>query len=77
MKVKGYPKKVLLQFGRNLAKLRREAGWTQEVLAEKVDLNVRHLQKIEAGEVSPSFGSIHRLRSALEVSWNLLMRGAE
>ena len=77
MKVKAYPKKALLHFGRNVAKLRREHGWTQAILAEKLDLNVRHLQKIEAGQVSPSFGSIHRMRSAFQVSWNVLMGADE
>ncbi len=77
VKVKSYPKNALVHFGRNVAALRRKRGMTQEELAEKLDINVRHLQKVEAGEVSPSFGSILRLRSAFDVAWNELLSGCE
>jgi len=50
---------------------------TQEGLAERIDINIRHLQKIEAGEVSPSFGSILRLRAAFQATWNELFIGCD
>ncbi len=70
MKAKPYPKKVLLRFGKNVATLRRGTGLTQEALAEKLDINVRHLQKIEAGEVAPSFGSLYCFRRTFKVQWS-------
>lgn len=77
MKVKPYPKKVLLRFGRNVASLRQKAGITQELLAEKLDINTRHLQKIEAGEVAPSFGSLYHLRRLFDVNWNALLHDCD
>jgi len=77
VKVKSYPRAALSHFGRNVAELRRKAGMTQEGLAETIDINIRHLQKIEAGEVSPSFGSILRLRAAFRVTWNELLIGCD
>ena len=77
VKVKSYPRSALSHFGRNVAELRRKAGLTQEGLAEKIDINIRHLQKIEAGEVSPSFGSILRLRAAFQTTWSELFSGCD
>lgn len=74
MKSKPYPKKALVQFGLNVALLRQKAGMTQEMLAEKIDLNVRHLQKLEAGSVAPSFGSLYSLQRVLDVEWADLFR---
>lgn len=77
VKSKPYPKTVLHAFGKNVARLRSEAGLTQEALAEKIDLNSRHLQKIEAGSVAPSFGSLYNLQKQLGVSWQDLLAGLE
>jgi transcriptional regulator with XRE-family HTH domain len=39
--------------GRKMAELRKAKGFTQEELAEKCNVNVRTLQRIESGEVTP------------------------
>jgi transcriptional regulator with XRE-family HTH domain len=54
--VKLFPKTQLIAFGRNVARLRVRAGFTQEELSEKLDIHWRHFQKLEAASVSPSFG---------------------
>jgi len=41
------------QLGRKIAELRKAKGFTQEELVEQCNLNVRTLQRIESGEVSP------------------------
>lgn len=38
-----------------LKKARKEAGMTQQQMADKLDLNLRHYQKIEYGELNGSF----------------------
>ncbi len=42
----------LKQIGANIRRQRTENGTTQERLAELVDLNIRTVQKIEAGDIN-------------------------
>jgi transcriptional regulator with XRE-family HTH domain len=46
---------------------------TQEQLAERVDLNIRTLQRIEAGETNILLTTAARLRSAIGCRWVDLM----
>jgi transcriptional regulator with XRE-family HTH domain len=52
--------------GRKIADLRKSKGFTQEELVEKCNLNVRTLQRIEAGEVSPRSYTQRLIFKALE-----------
>jgi transcriptional regulator with XRE-family HTH domain len=52
------------QLGHKILELRKAKGFTQEELVEKCNLNVRTLQRIEAGEVSPRS---HTIRTIFEV----------
>ena len=54
-------------FGENLAALRKEAGLTQEKLAEKIDVDARTVQKFEAGEANITLLNIYALADALKV----------
>jgi len=63
------------QFGKNVLRLRRERGLTQEALAEKVGLSTRYTQSIEAGEYFPALPTLAKLREALGASWEELFRG--
>ena len=44
---------ILIQFGRNVARLRSEAGLSQDKLAEKADLDRTYLSGIERGVRNP------------------------
>jgi transcriptional regulator with XRE-family HTH domain len=46
---------------------------TQEKLAERADLNIRTLQKIEAAETNILVTTVMRLRRALDCSWETLL----
>lgn len=46
---------------------------TQEKLADLADLNIRTIQKIEAGKTNILITTAMRLRSALGCSWDSLM----
>ena len=46
---------------------------TQEALAEMVDLNVRTIQKIEAGQINILLTTIVRIHKALRCRWDQLM----
>jgi transcriptional regulator with XRE-family HTH domain len=63
----------LQTFGRNVRRERMRRGLTQEKLAELVDLNIRTIQKIEAGDVNILLTTVVRLRSALKCPWESLL----
>jgi transcriptional regulator with XRE-family HTH domain len=56
------------RFGKHLRTLRTERGLTQEVLAERSDLSVDGIRRIERGAFSPSLDTIGRLCTGLEIS---------
>lgn len=55
------------QFGVKLFQLRSEAGITQARLAEKTNLSVDSISRIERGERAPSLESIEKISNALKV----------
>jgi transcriptional regulator with XRE-family HTH domain len=62
----------LKAFGASLRRERLAREMTQERLAELADLNVRTLQKIEAGQTNILFTTAMRLRVALGCRWEQL-----
>jgi transcriptional regulator with XRE-family HTH domain len=65
----------LSRFGSNIRRERTARNLTQEKLAEKADLNIRTLQKIEAGELNVLVTTAARIQRALGCSWEKLMPG--
>jgi transcriptional regulator with XRE-family HTH domain len=63
----------LKTFGVNLRRERMARALTQEKLAERVDLNIRTVQKIEAGHVNILLTTVLRLQKALDCPWAALM----
>jgi len=69
------PKEIKAQlraFGANLRRARVSRKITLEVLAERADLNVRTLQKFEAGESNVLITTAIRLRRAIGCPWGEL-----
>ncbi len=62
-------------FGQNVYRLRNAANLTQEQLAEKADISRRYMQMIEAGQYTPTIEVASRLRGALGVAWEELLKG--
>jgi transcriptional regulator with XRE-family HTH domain len=58
------------ELGRKIVELRKAKGLTQEELVEKCNLNVRTLQRIESGEVTPRSYTIKTIFSALDYAFN-------
>ncbi len=52
--------------GRKIYELRKQKGLTQEELVEKCNINVRTIQRIEAGETTPRSFTIKAILEALE-----------
>lgn len=65
--------KQLQTFGGNVRRLRNEQAITQEKLAELADLNIRTIQKIEAGQTNILITTAARIQNALACDWNKLM----
>lgn len=63
-------------FGATLRRVRDRKKFTQEALAAKSGVSVRYLQRLEAGERSPSISTVFRLANALDVTPNILVTPA-
>jgi transcriptional regulator with XRE-family HTH domain len=60
------------RFGANIRRERTGQGITQQRLAELTDLNVRTVQKIEAGQITVLITTAIRLQKALGCPWGKL-----
>ena len=60
-------------FGSSVRELRAVRGMTQEKLAELADLNIRTVQKIEAGQTNILITTAARIQKALACDWGKLM----
>ncbi len=60
------------QLGLKITALRKQKGLTQEELVEQCNINVRTLQRIESGEVSPRTYTIKMILSALDYDYESL-----
>jgi transcriptional regulator with XRE-family HTH domain len=63
----------LKKFGANVRRERTSRNITQDKLAGMVDLNIRTIQKIEAGSINVLITTAARLQRALECPWTRLM----
>jgi DNA-binding XRE family transcriptional regulator len=61
------------EFGTNLRRARTSRGVTQQKLAELADLNIRTVQKIEAGKINILVATASRLQKALGCPWDELV----
>jgi transcriptional regulator with XRE-family HTH domain len=63
-------------FGEKLRQLRKERGWSQDELAERVGIHGRHVGKYEAGKVLPNAETLLAIAAALDVSLDFLLLDA-
>lgn len=68
---------ILAALGHNLARLRSQAGLSQDQLAEKADLDRTYLSGIERGVRNPGIKVVIRLARALGVTLDQLCKGVE
>lgn len=61
-----------MKIGQEIRKLRQQKGITQEELAERTNLSVRTIQRIENGEVDPRAYTLQTIASALDVDFEVL-----
>jgi DNA-binding Xre family transcriptional regulator len=63
----------LKQLGDNIRRERMAKKITQQQLAELADLNIRNVQRIEAGESDVLFSTLARIKKSLGCPWDILM----
>lgn len=64
---------VSLHFGRIVKRIREEHGLSQEVLADRADLNRSYVGEVERGTAMPSLGTVTKIAKALNLSSSLLL----
>lgn len=52
---------------------RQQRGWTLEALAERMDADFRHLQRVEVGQSNPTLATLLRLAEALGIELPALL----
>lgn len=61
------------RFGENVKRLRKDESLTQEDMRD-LGFNYRYFQKMEAGEVNPTLGTLLKLAKALKCSITDLLK---
>ena len=58
----------IYSLGRNIFKKRKQMGYSQNQLAERVNISREHLAKIETAKRFPSLNLIFQIADVLEIS---------
>jgi transcriptional regulator with XRE-family HTH domain len=64
------------RLGEEIRALRKQAGWNQGELAEKAELSVDVIGRLERGQVTPDLRTLYQLSGALQISMAELLRRA-
>lgn len=70
-------KSLNIAIGSRIKLARENMGWTQEELAEKIDLSTQFISTIERGVAGASLGTVIRLCEVLNVSSEWLLCGKQ
>ena len=70
-------KSLNIAIGNRIKVARENMGWTQEELAEKIDLSTQFISTIERGVAGASLGTVIRLCDVLNVSSEWLLCGKQ
>lgn len=67
--------KQLAAFGRRLSEVRKQKGFTQQRLAEELDISLVSIGYIETGKRWPRLVTLHRIAAVLDVKLEQLFKG--
>ena len=59
-----------IKIGKNLQKLRRSHGYTQEKLAELIDCSARYISDIEQDKSKPSYENLIKICNVFKIGLN-------
>lgn len=62
-----------MDFPQRLATLRKQKGYTQQALADEIELHISQLKRYEAGTSQPTLDVLRKLATALSVSADVLL----
>lgn len=65
---KSSEKNFLIQFGQNLKRLRKQKGFTQEELANELDIEISQISRIERGVINTTIATAKRIVDCLDIS---------
>lgn len=68
---------LIVNLGRNIAQLRRNAGMSQEELASEINITTATLSRIECGVTDTTVSMLGNISKALDVKVSFLFAGAE
>lgn len=71
------PAKLRQRVGARIAELRVARGWTQELLAERIEVSTRYLQAVEGGQENLTLESLAKIGNVLRVRVGDLFADAE
>lgn len=57
----------LLSFGKNLRRLRKSKGFTQEFLANEIGVEISQISRIERGIINTSIANASRIAKVLDI----------
>jgi transcriptional regulator with XRE-family HTH domain len=69
--------RILISFGRNVARIRDDRGFSQDELAEKADLDRTYISGIERGVRNPGIKAVLQIAKALSSPVSELCKGVE
>jgi len=67
------PSWLTMSFSERLATLRKAKGFTQQSLADKVNVHITQIQRYESGATQPTLEIIRNLAVALSISADMLI----
>lgn len=62
-----------IYFGKIVKRIREEHGLSQEVLADRADLNRSYVGEVERGTAMPSLSTVTKIAKALNLSTSALL----
>ncbi|MEQ5790816.1 helix-turn-helix transcriptional regulator [Muricauda sp. NFXS6] len=69
---KSSEKEFLIKFGQNLRKLRLRKGYTQEQLANELDVEISQISRIERGVINTTIITVQSIVKCLQIKPNEL-----
>lgn len=60
-------KNILINFGNNLRKLRLSKGYTQEQLANELEVEISQISRIERGVINTSITTLYIISTTLKI----------
>jgi transcriptional regulator with XRE-family HTH domain len=61
-------KRLLMSFRESFTRLRRQRGWTQQNLADKIGISVGQIKKYEKGTSAPNLNILRKIAEVFGVS---------